>query len=153
MTSDKQKFVPTLYVIMEKNKIFLLNKNISEDTQELAQSQSTAFPRHQMKERWGTNNDKTSATCFVFPMQYYIGYLKDIEEKCSGYYIALDKVLFQPKIFFLFLHKNHMLWYSLEASLCNEYPQHIFSWRNNKKYLPGFPSYLKLFRRYLTIVC
>ena len=30
-----------------------------------------------------------------------------------------------------------MLWYSLEAPLwgaSNEYPQHMFSWRNEKKY-------------------
>ena len=36
--------------------------NISEDTQKTPQSRSTALPRHQMKERWETNNDKTNAT-------------------------------------------------------------------------------------------
>ena len=37
-------------------------KNINEDTQEMSQSQSTTFPRHQKKERLGANNDKTNAT-------------------------------------------------------------------------------------------
>ena len=35
---------------------------ISEDTQEMLQSRSTALPRHQQKERWGTKNNKTNAT-------------------------------------------------------------------------------------------
>ena len=37
-------------------------KHISEATQEMPQSQSTALPRHQRKEGWGTNNGKTNAT-------------------------------------------------------------------------------------------
>ena len=39
------------------------------------------------------------------------------------------------KIFFLFLHKNIYCGYSLEApqtGTSNEYPQHMFSWRNKK---------------------
>ena len=28
----------------------------------MLQAQSTAFPRHQKKEAWGTNTDKTNAT-------------------------------------------------------------------------------------------
>ena len=38
-------------------------------------------------------------------------------------------------IFFLFLHKNICCGYSLEAphwGTSNEYPQHMFSWRNKK---------------------
>ena len=34
-------------------------KNISEDMHEMPQQKSTTFPRHQKKERWGTNKDKT----------------------------------------------------------------------------------------------
>ena len=40
-----------------------------------------------------------------------------------------------------------MLRYSLEAPLwgiSNEYPQHIFLWKNKKKYLPDTHSYLNL---------
>ena len=37
-------------------------KKISEDTQEMPQLWSTAFPKCQKKERWGTNNDKTNPT-------------------------------------------------------------------------------------------
>ena len=37
--------------------------NVSEDTQEMTLSRSTAFLRdHKKKDRWGTNNDKTNAT-------------------------------------------------------------------------------------------
>ena len=36
--------------------------NISQDTQEMPQSRSTTYPKHQKKERWGTTNDKTNAT-------------------------------------------------------------------------------------------
>ena len=38
-------------------------------------------------------------------------------------------------IFFLFLHKNICCGYSLEVprrGASNEYPQHMFSWRNKK---------------------
>ena len=38
-------------------------------------------------------------------------------------------------IFFLSLHKNIHFWYSLEGpylGASNEYPQHLFSWRNKK---------------------
>ena len=59
-------------------------------------------------------------------------------------YIAPDKVLFsQPKIVDIFLispqkhnlHKNICCGYSLEArhkGASNEYPQHMFTWRNKK---------------------
>ena len=57
----------------------------------------------------------------------------------EGPIIALDKMFFffNPKvlIFFLFLHENICCGYSLEAShwgTSNEYPQYMFSWRNNK---------------------
>ena len=46
-----------------------------------------------------------------------------------------------------FSTKKHMLWYSLEAprwGASNEYPQHMFSWRNKKKYLSDTSSYLEL---------
>ena len=53
--------------------------------------------------------------------------------------IALVKVLFffNPKvlILFLLLHENICYGYSLEAprrGASNEYPQHMFSWRNKK---------------------
>ena len=38
-------------------------KKFSKDTQEMPQSgNGTALPRHQKKDRWGTNNDKTNVT-------------------------------------------------------------------------------------------
>ena len=46
-------------------------------------------------------------------------------------------------IFILFLHKN-LLWYSLEVphrGTSNEYPQHMFSWRN-MKIIMQIPAYL-----------
>ena len=44
------------------NNLIFRNKNISQGTLELPQSRSTALPRHQKKERWGTNKEKTIAT-------------------------------------------------------------------------------------------
>ena len=35
---------------------------ISEDTQEMPQSRNTVLKRHQKKERWGTNKDRTNST-------------------------------------------------------------------------------------------
>ena len=64
-----------------------------------------------------------------------------------GVNITSDKAFFQPKkvlIFFLFLHEN--VWYSLEAphqDASNEYPQHMFSWRN-KKTIMQIPPHLEL---------
>ena len=49
-------------------------------------------------------------------------------------------------IFFLFLHKNK-LWCSLEApqgGASNEYPQHMFLWRNKKT----IHSYLELWKKH-----
>ena len=51
--------------------------------------------------------------------------------------IALNKIVFESKIIdnFLFLHENICCGYSLEAphrGASNEYPQHMFSWRNKK---------------------
>ena len=42
--------------------VFVMNTtcNIGEETQEMAQARSTAHPRHQKKERWGTNNNNKS---------------------------------------------------------------------------------------------
>ena len=58
---------------------------------------------------------------------------------------AQDKVLFFPtKItFFLISQQKHMLWFSLEApcrGTSNEYPQHMFSWKNKKNimWIPYF---------------
>ena len=48
--------------------------------------------------------------------------------------IGLDKSGYQINIF-LFLHENTCCGYSLEApqqGASNEYPQHMFSWRNKK---------------------
>ena len=48
--------------------------------------------------------------------------------------IATDKREY-PHIFFLISPRKHILWYSLEApqrGASNEYPQHMFSWRNKK---------------------
>ena len=49
-------------------------------------------------------------------------------------FIGLDKSWYQVNIF-LISPRKHMLRYSLEAPHCgtfNEYPQHMFSWRNKK---------------------
>ena len=57
----------------------------------------------------------------------------DLDSCCL---IAPNKVLFlklKLMIFFLFLHENICCGYSLEAphrGASNEYPQHVFSWRN-----------------------
>ena len=62
--------------------------------------------------------------------------------------IALDKLLFfnqKVMIFFLFLHKNICCGYSLEAhwrGASNEYPQHMFSWRNKKNVI-WIPTLIK----------
>ena len=54
----------------------------------------------------------------------------------SSKIIALRRFFsIQVLIFFLFLHKNISCRYSLEApcpGASNEYPQHMFSWRNKK---------------------
>ena len=50
-------------------KIWVICKGINEDNQEKPQSQSTAFTRHQRKERWGTNNDKTNVTYETYDTQ------------------------------------------------------------------------------------
>ena len=49
---------------------------------------------------------------------------------------------------FSFLHENICCWYSLEAhprGASNEYPQHMFSWRNKKNNSPFGLTYLRLF--------
>ena len=51
-----------------------------------------------------------------------------------SYIIGLDKGGYPVNIF-LISPQKHMLWYSLEAprrGASNEYPQHMFSWRNKK---------------------
>ena len=47
-----------------QNKLILKMKSkyIGEDSQNKPQSGTPAFQRHQTKDRWGTNNDKTNAT-------------------------------------------------------------------------------------------
>ena len=45
-------------------------------------------------------------------------------------------------IFFLFLHENICCGYSLEpprGGAANEYPQHMFPWKNKKKYYLDTP--------------
>ena len=51
--------------------------------------------------------------------------------------IATDRALFSSENadIFLISPQKHMLWYSLEApcrGASNEYPQHMFLWRNKK---------------------
>ena len=77
----------------------------------------------------------------------------------GSYNIAPDMVLFffNQKVltFFLFLHENICFRYSLEApcqGASNEYPQHMFSWRNKKKYFPDNPSCLELCYNTLIII-
>ena len=62
-----------------------------------------------------------------------------------------DKARFfylKVSIFFLFLHENICCGYSSEAlhrGASNEYPQHMYSWRNQKNiiWLPHLTKYLK----------
>ena len=70
-------------------------------------------------------------------------------QKFRALYIAPDKVLFQLKLNDIFIATDKrgyphniflssprkQMWYSLEApwwGIFNEYPQHMFSWRNKK---------------------
>ena len=51
----------------------------------------------------------------------------------------LQKRMFIRLIFFLLLHENLCCGYSLEAphgGASNEYPQHMFLWRNKKTITP-----------------
>ena len=71
--------------------------------------------------------------------------------------IALDKMFFfNKKIlkFFLFLLKNICCGYSLKApgrGASNEYPQHVFSWRNKKNtYL--IPTLIKTYDYHPSII-
>ena len=60
----------------------------------------------------------------------------DTKRKSKQTIRGLDKSGCHVNIF-LISPRKHMLWYSLEAprqGASNEYPQHMFSWRNNKKY-------------------
>ena len=74
-----------------------------------------------------------------------ISFMKYFQISC----IAAVKVHFPAKnlIFFLFLHENTCCGYSFEVphqGTSNEYPQHMFLWRNKKKYLSVTPSYMEL---------
>ena len=55
-----------VYISIKK----LAYKNINKDTEEMPQSWSTAFPRHQEQERQGTNNNKTNATYEIADAQW-----------------------------------------------------------------------------------
>ena len=78
-----------------------------------------------------------------------------LEASCWG--IATDKALFfirKMLISFLFLHKNICCGYSLEApcwGASNEYPQHMFSWRNKKSIL-GIPPLIWSYAALLMIL-
>ena len=52
----------TVYPNTKVNTVNPFLDNISEDTQEMPQLQSTSLPGHQKKERWGINKEKTNAT-------------------------------------------------------------------------------------------
>ena len=70
------------------------------------------------------------------------------------YSIGLGKSGYQVNIFLISAPK-HMLWVLLEAShwgTSNEYPQHIFSWKNKKKY-QYFWTEKKSYRLGLTNKC
>ena len=73
----------------------------------------------------------------------YLGHFRSVSIKVKKIdKIALNKST-QKLIFFLFLHENICCGYSLEvphAGTSNEYPQHMFSWRN-KKNIPWIPLY------------
>ena len=107
--------------------------------------------------------DKTApslivAYTFAIPSQYmYFGCQMDLKLQILFRVIILKSwrdwmhlhsttygAFFSPKvlIFFMLLHKSICCRYSLEAprrGASNEYPQHMFSWRN-KKNIYGIPS-------------
>ena len=71
--SGSTLFAKTGHIVFSKRRVItrrqlclqqllLLLLNIGENTQEMPQSRITILPRHQKKERWSTNNDKTNAT-------------------------------------------------------------------------------------------
>ena len=65
--------------------------------------------------------------------------------------VGLDKNWYQINIFLLFLYKNVCCGYLLEAprrGASNEYPQHMFSWRN-KKTVNTFGSKKHLIKSYM----
>ena len=66
----------------------------------------------------------------------YIWYSFELSQKTipTTFIIGLDKNGY-PVNSFLISPRKHMLWYSLEAprrGAYNEYPQHMFLWRNKK---------------------
>ena len=58
----KRKRVEEQIRIKQKQQL----KPISKDTQEMPDSRGTVLPRHQKKESWGTNKDKTKATAKTY---------------------------------------------------------------------------------------
>ena len=67
-------------------------------------------------------------------MSTWTWWMQTDSRKSSQAVIATDKRGY-PHNIFLISPQKHMLWYSLEApqwSASNEYPQHMFSWRNKK---------------------
>ena len=54
---------------MTSTDIKIKPKNVYEDSLEMSQSRSEALPAHLKKEGWGTNSDKSNATCEITDTQ------------------------------------------------------------------------------------
>ena len=90
-----------------------------------------------------------SVRCIVFLREIFFflcnsNYVTELMKMVHQKFIALDKMLlfFNPKIliFFLLLHENLCCGYWLEAphwGTSNEYPHHMFLWRNKKNIYLG----------------
>ena len=101
---------------VDTNSTFILHKNISEDIQEMPQSQSTSLPRHEKKDRWGTNNDKTNSIYEAkdaqpkncnrgFALERSVGKLLSITKTCIFKYtenFTIKKWIFSDKTFWYF---------------------------------------------------
>ena len=100
--------------------IHIYHKNTSEDTEEIPQSRGTALPRHQKKNRWGTNYDITKTRLFKY-----------IEKFTTKNWKISDK---NSDIFHIYA-QNIDCEYSLEPPRrggSNGYQQSMFLSRNKK---------------------
>ena len=133
--------------ILRSCKVQVSYVNISEDTREMPQSQNTAFPRHQKKEGWGSNNDKTNViyettdsrkkkNCNRGTTLEWSAEKLLIMRTCLYNFDPLKPHVYIVKlgftgvyIIFLISAQKHRLWYSFEPPRRGgsyEYPQSMF---------------------------
>ena len=90
---------------------------ITEGTQEMPQSRSTALTRHQKRERWGTNKDKTNAIYETTDAQTKKNYKRGITKTYLYNFDPLKPHFYIVKlgftgvyIIFLISAQKHRLW-------------------------------------------